>query len=503
MVTKREYSSFVRDKDGKVKIGLFFLGILMFLFLSFVTSTVTVESPTNGSANSTWFFFNVSFANGTDIQDPLNATFYYNLSGTWTEIGSSHATLGCAVDASGAYGDCNATLDISSLTDGNYSINASINNGTDIVYATDLTLSVTFDSSPPNVSAITGPLNATNLSTWDVITLNATITDAWSSIDTVLFNITNSTHDQNVTVRASNVSGTYWNATLNMSNYSSGLYYIQIIANDSLGNVNSTEITVLRLDNTAPSVSLTSSLIYQTSVTLSLNVVDSESGVWNSCSADRSGATITGTRGTQTLTELNLACGMDYSYVITCTDLAGNSGTLTSSLMTLSCGGVSSSGGGSSSSYSMTYNPTSSQLNDGYTKELKKTERVRFSVGTESHTMGIKEIGTNYVIVEIASDPIEVKLDVEGSTKVDLDEDGFYDTFISLLGIEDNKANLRIVSINEEVSEGTNSNVEVTGGEVVSQEVEEISSGYSWGIIGGVVVVLLILGAFMYKVKNK
>ena len=103
---------------------IFITGILF--SLNFVFASIVVLTPANSTNYSSSGLFNVSFANATDItiggsigQTTINASFYYNLSGSWVLIGNSSA---CAVNA------CWGVLDTSGLTAGVYSINATLIN---------------------------------------------------------------------------------------------------------------------------------------------------------------------------------------------------------------------------------------------------------------------------------------------------------------------------------------------------------------------------------------
>jgi hypothetical protein len=224
-----------------------------------------VQLPPSGSNNSTSIFFNVSYMNGTNITDPRNASFWYNLSGVWTLIGNTSG------DDSGFgacfVSSCNVTLPINQLVDGYYSINVTLDNGTENYTAVsisdnaNLSHEILFDSTGPNVTAsnFASTLKAGDNRSGSFLA-NITIEDTFRLVETVLLNITNTTSRHNVTYGATNLTavvqgGVYWNVTINTSHYEEGPYNISIIANDSdLNNINAS-IDLLELiyfDNTKP-----------------------------------------------------------------------------------------------------------------------------------------------------------------------------------------------------------------------------------------------------------
>lgn len=268
--------------------------LIIFLTLIFsIDAAITIVAPANNT-NFTGAFgplrtFNVSYINGTDFTDATNATFYYNLSGIWTKIGS---TLICKGAPSGSPASCNASLNISGLTNGRYSINATLSNtttgssNTNASGASVITINITFDSTPPNVSFAFQNNTINNGNYSGIIILNVSANDPLMGIGSVYFNITNSTNKQVNFTKASG-SGSYYNLTLNTSKFPDGKYNITVYANDSLlNNLNNSEIIQVTFDNTPPiifpsNISLPSGDYYNYSGTILLNttVIDSTSGV--------------------------------------------------------------------------------------------------------------------------------------------------------------------------------------------------------------------------------
>lgn len=136
--------------ENKNKLNKYFIILsllLSILALNFVSGAVSIVAPGSGTNNTGTITFNVSYVNGTDITTPQNATFYYNLSGTWTSVGIATT---CSINA------CYGSLSTASLTSGYYSINATIYNLTAAAAksATTLKTNVLIDNTNPTISSV-------------------------------------------------------------------------------------------------------------------------------------------------------------------------------------------------------------------------------------------------------------------------------------------------------------------------------------------------------------
>ncbi|MEK6910839.1 MAG: PGF-pre-PGF domain-containing protein [Nanoarchaeota archaeon] len=261
----------VSKKESLILFG-FALVLTVLLSISFVASTVVLVNPLNNTLgqniSKTNIFFNVTAINSSlGIANPLNVTFYAspNGNGTWLLIGNH--TAGCVpVVATAAYNmSCGILLNItnSQITDGNYTINATVSNATGNMSGTmgvNLTMSVTIDGTAPAVVANLTPRTGYNLSnaTTGAYTINVSIIDALSNLGSVYFNITNASSTQVAYLTATNASAgaaynnRYFNATWNVTAFNDGLYNITILANDTLGNMNSSVRLQIRLDSVNP-----------------------------------------------------------------------------------------------------------------------------------------------------------------------------------------------------------------------------------------------------------
>ena len=225
MYIKRGFMEIKRELIRKEYLLWIFSLISFIVLISMMSAnTITIVSPasyTNWSGR-TLVVFNVSYANLTDYSDALNATFYYNLSGVWTYI---NYTTDCNNGAT--FSSCNITLNVSALTQGRFSINATL--GNDSVYgASIITSNVVFDWTPPNVTII--PSNNTNTSN-TLFAINYTrldnifLSSCWYSNDSFSIN--------NTLANCGNITGVTW---------IEGAHNIRLYANDSAGNINTSSI---------------------------------------------------------------------------------------------------------------------------------------------------------------------------------------------------------------------------------------------------------------------
>ena len=380
-------------KKGILISGFLFALAVSLLSLSFASAGITIVAPANFSNHTTSVMFNVSYVNVTDgVTTPLNATFYYNLSGTWTKIGSTGAAACFQYRTS-----CNVTLSIAGLTDGFYSINATIDNGSDqgsVGAALSLITSmVRFDSSKPIVytSNVSTVVAAGNYSS--TLVLNVSVVDAGMGVASVFFNITNSTGDQNKTYAATNEAGTNrYSVSINTAHFPDGNYNITVFANDTqLGNLNnSATVGNVRFDNSGPVLSFScspTSVDRDVSITCSCTATDSVSGANTPSYTAHPSTSNTGSFST-TCTSSN------YARISTSSSIAY---TVSQAAASSSSSSSSSSGGGSSAQSSIEYKMTIANIDAGASST-------------------IKDIGNAYGVKEIEIKPTEsvtnVKLSV-------------------------------------------------------------------------------------------
>lgn len=228
-------------------------------------------------------FANVSsFSNySTQENDPPNVTIFTPVNGTNFSLGlqdfnvtvfDMHSAVSVVV-----FQFTNGTNPSFNRTASNNSINASVWNVTGLnwsifaegtirfrVFANDTLNNVnnsqfidfTIDRTPPTVN-ITAPLNRANFSFGSPLQdFNTTVSDATTSVGTVIFYFSNGTVATGFNRTASNSSGN-WNVSgINLSSLVEGTTTIKVFANDTLNNRNDTETITITVDRTAPNVSI-------------------------------------------------------------------------------------------------------------------------------------------------------------------------------------------------------------------------------------------------------
>ena len=497
------------EKSEIICLGILLVTIV--LVLPFVmAASITLNSPKQYYNYST--SMNISINH--DVTNATNATCYYNKTGG--QAGTGLTVISNTTANQSTFENAIFTLNTSLSELGTYNISCTVVNMTYVSIGNISTVTdVTIDYTPPNVTW-SFPVAYWNRS--GVIQINVTILDSMKIYTNISVNISLSASTQQTFLNLTNqtAGGTSFNVTFNTATLSDGAYNLSIIVRDQAGNINRTEATGnVTFDNTAPSVLTFTKSTSSTTTSLILNLVltDPGSGVNETCSLSRSGATITGTNTVQTITESTLSCSTSYGYVLTCKDHSGNTLTSTTySFTTDSCGANSAAGGGGGgTTWTSTYVVTDEQFKEGYAKELTSNTRAKIKVGTSTHYIGVKSVTSNEVTVEISSDPIQVKLNVGEDAKADVNSDGTYDIYVKLNGITGNKADILIKKISETVTEGEGTVVTSEGGEItVGTEAGEIAGQekgekgkFSWGWIIIIILVIAAIGGGIAAKKRK
>jgi len=454
---------------------------------------VTIGDYTNVSSGKPSVWFNISNSSGG------NGTMLraYNMSG-WGSLSSMFNY------------SFNTTL--LGYADGWYNVTVIANDSLNNLNNSER-VQIIIDNTAPNMTNITSPIRGANYS--GTITLNASVDDVTAGMGEVWFNLTYLNGSQAIfipSVKSNTLNLSYYNSTFNTANVIDGTYNVTVWANDSANNLNNSAIMKgystphkIIIDNTAPSIEVTRANHTKTTLGLSIRVSDATSGVNGRCTADRSGASIGGGTTDQALFEKGLGCGQSYVYKITCSDYAGNSGTLTTASFSTTACGLGSSGGGGSGTFTKTYNINEESLNQGYTKALAKSERIKFNIGKDNHQLSVKSLTESTVTIEVSSTPQEATLSVGDERKFDIDDNGYYDLYVKLNKIESNKADITIKSISEKVTEQTETQQQEQQEAATGQAEEDLDTGvgsaWLWIII--VVIVILILVVIGYVIKKK
>jgi len=427
-----------------------------------------------------------------------NSTSTFDNDGTlflnWTAGGSDEANYTIFVSVDGGSNWFNDSLNDSetgytfiNITGANYTFLVQATNDT-LDNANSSKISIVVDTTSPAIE-YGGGLQSNNANVSQNFTfVNVTATDTYN--DTLSFSLYNTTGLVNQT----NFTDYYATLTINWTGLSDGIYYYNVTANDSATNSNSTETYKITLDTTSPTISFScspSSVRVGESVSCSCSGTDATSGI-NTTS-------YTASPSTSSVGSFTETCVI--------TDYAGNSvsNTSTYGVTTSSNSGVGSS---SENNWSKTFVPSQTQFQNGYTQTLKENERVKLTIKSVIHYVGLENINSNSVDLIITSDPIEITLSLAESKRVDIDDDGFYDLYLYLDSLDTSEAGITILSINEEVKENLDEgllegdNKTFLGEEENTKVKKERNFLWLW-IILGIIGLLAIACGVYWLIKNK
>jgi len=223
----------------------------------------TVDNRNNSIANLSFtldrtapivraFWMNAS--NASNFSSSLVSILYFNATVNDTTLGVQEVRFGFYNgNASGfnitgvknAAGVWTANVTASILSDGVYTVILSANDTVDNINNTIANLTFTLDKTAPTVN-ITSPSDSATLT--GTQSFNATVRDAFMSVNAVIFQFSNGTTPFNRT--ASNTSGN-WNVSIDTTTLEEGSLTVTIFANDTLGNTNNTQTLSLTVDNIA------------------------------------------------------------------------------------------------------------------------------------------------------------------------------------------------------------------------------------------------------------
>ncbi len=225
---------------GNDTVGTIGISTVRTIRIDFSIPAVIISTPAQGSNfGSGTQAFNVTISDAN-----INAVIFQfnNASGNDFNVSPANSS-----------GNWNMDLDLQRLTQGSQTM---------VVYADDNAQNLnntqfvefTIDRTPPAV-AFVSPADGQNytLASGNQ-TLNATITDALGTVQSVLFSFDNAS-GIGFNVTAINQSG-YWSASYNVSALANGSHTVTIFSNDTLGNLNSTQSITFTVDTTSITVTL-------------------------------------------------------------------------------------------------------------------------------------------------------------------------------------------------------------------------------------------------------
>ncbi|MEK6840397.1 MAG: PGF-pre-PGF domain-containing protein [Nanoarchaeota archaeon] len=334
----------MRGKNFNV-LGILFLFGIILLSTSFVSAEVTNFTILNPVANA-----NVT-GTFTVIANATNITGIINVSVRWWNGTLGNWAILCANVSVATNGNATCAFSTSAL---NANVSSSIFNITAVetggvaANSTNMT-GIVIDNTAPTIISI-GYVNGTLKIPNTNLTINISISDINITGGTVcIVNVNGTNQTLSVTPIGTSTStiGTCNTTTLSLKGIAENNQTINIYAgrNSTFWNANLTGVNnsqAVFIDGTGPQVDLSLASSTKESLTLNIGLTDTYTAT-SSCTVDRSGATVS---GTTSVSESGLTCATAYTYVVTCTDVAGNTGSASKTVSTNACGGGAAGGGG-------------------------------------------------------------------------------------------------------------------------------------------------------------
>ena len=197
----------------------------------------------------------------------------------------------------------------------------------------------------------------------------------------------------------------------------------------------------------------------------------------------------------------NPATSSTGTFTTTCTstDIAGNSATSSISYTVSSSGG----GGGTPSFYTSTVVQDDKEFSEIkiITKELKKKERIKIKIKNQTHYIGVANLTNITATIEIFSIPQKNVFNVGDEKNFDVTSDDFYDIFVRLNSIINNKANLTVMSVYEKIPFEEKDENKDEDKENIKEE-DKIMRDI-WLVVSLVIVLLIVVLVVIYKYKKK
>ena len=150
----------------------------------------------------------------------------------------------------------------------------------------------------------------------------------------------------------------------------------------------------------------------------------------------------------------------------------------------------------------MPYSDKEFSVKGATTNQLAKKERVQLMVSSVKHYVGVTSLTADSATIEVSSTPQTATLKVGETKKFDVNADGFYDLSVVLNSIKDNKADVTITPIKEELSAADAAAV-ADDGETGSATQEDESGSSKTGWIISIIVIIVILALVAWFVMRK
>lgn len=111
----------------------------------------------------------------------------------------------------------------------------------------------------------------------------------------------------------------------------------------------------------------------------------------------------------------------------------------------------SGGGGFASGPLGSTFVPSTTQITTGYTQQLRESDKIKFSLGEDSHSLTVDQITGDSATITIRSAPQTITLRPGQEAKLSVSSTLFYDILVKLESITNGKASVTMKSISEQI----------------------------------------------------
>lgn len=168
---------------------------------------------------------------------------------------------------------------------------------------------------------------------------------------------------------------------------------------------------------------------------------------------------------------------------------------------TTTTSGDEAGGTGTPSFWKNTFLVNEEQFEQGFTRERGGGERFRVVIDGENHHVGVVSLTDTTATINVSSETQQATLVIGDTRRFEVTNDSYYDVQVILNSIADDKADLTIKSISEEVTEETEAEEREKEAVAKGEEAEKRNLIWLWWLIG-IVVLVIVVWTLVRKKKN-
>jgi len=264
-----------------------------------------------------------------------------------------------------------------------------------------------------------------------------------------------------------------------------GTYYFRYLSYDLLNNIEEYQEIVAVIDRTDPVVNITSPAENSSSNSnVNVRYTVTEANTKERCWWTLDGGAV----------ERNITCGTyithqtwakgEHTVEVYAEDRSGNVGSDTVTFTKTSSSNENAGAGGwtltgSDAGWTFTLTLNNEQMAKGWSRALTKTQRFKFRIDNEEHSVGVVSIVGTLVTVQVSSTPQTATLQPGQSSKFDVNNDGYYEVYVRVNSVSGGAADVTVQSISEKISSAASTPTAPTGGSTPQEDVvptEEVST---------------------------